>query len=203
MKKSGKTLSAVFIVTILFSTNPAFPTGDVLLFENFEGGQVPPEGWDSVVTVAGHTWQIEHRAGYYVDGMYSAICPWQSSQTQDEWLIAPAENLSDYSGVLLTFYWYGSTYFANRANLYVMASTDGSNYTAVWEIPYDPEGDGSHDWTFQAVDLGAYGGSPNVYIAFRYYGKNGDSVIIDVITLTAGTLSVEPSSFGRIKTLYR
>lgn len=199
-------IKLVFTTVIVFiscGSVTAFATGGVLLFENFEGGQVPPEGWDSVVTVPDYTWQIEHRVGYYVDGIYSAICPWQSSQTQDEWLIAPVVDLSGYSGASLTFYWYGSTYFADRANLYVMASTDGSNYAAVWEIPYDPEGDGSHDWTFQTVDLGAYGGSPNVYIAFRYYGKNGDSVIIDIVTLTGGTLSVEPSSFGKIKTMYR
>lgn len=198
-----KVVFAAIIAIISCGSVTAFATGDILLFENFESGQIPPEGWDSVVTVPGYTWQIEHRVGYYIDGIYSAICPWQSSQTQDEWLIAPAIDLTDYSGASLTFYWYGSTYFADRANLYVMASADGSNYTALWEIPYDPEGDGSHDWTFQTVDLGAYGGSPTVYVAFRYYGKNGDSAIIDVITLTGGNLSVEPSSFGKIKTMYR
>jgi hypothetical protein len=203
MRISSKAVLTTIIAVFLYGSVTAFATGDVLLFENFEGGQVPPEGWDSVVTVASHTWQIEHRVGYYVDGIYSAICPWQSSQTQDEWLIAPPINMSDYSGASLTFYWYGSTYFADRANLYVMASTDGSNYTAVWEIPYDPEGEGSHEWTFQTVDLSAYAGSPTVHIAFRYNGRNGDSVIIDVIRLTGGTLSVEPSSFGHIKIMYR
>jgi hypothetical protein len=198
-----KVVFTAIIAVISYGSVTAFATGDILLFENFEGGQVPPEGWNSIVTVPDYTWQIEHRVGYYIDGMYSAICPWQSSQTQDEWLIAPVVDISGYAGASLTFYWYGSTYFADRANLYVMASTDGSNYTAVWEIPYDPEGHGSHDWTFQTVDLGAYGGSPTVYIAFRYYGKNGDSVIIDVVTLTGGTLSIEPSSLGEIKTMYR
>ncbi|UCE26350.1 MAG: choice-of-anchor J domain-containing protein [Candidatus Coatesbacteria bacterium] len=198
VKKVLATIAVVFV-----SCSAAFATGDLLLFENFEGGIVPPDGWDSVVTVPAYTWQIEHRVGYYVDGIYSAICPWQASETQDEWLISPVVNLTDYSGATLSFYWYGSTYYADNANLHIMVSTDGSNYDDVWEIPYHSDGHGSHNWTFQIVDLSAYAGSPNVYVGFRYYGRNGDSVIIDVITLAGGTLPVESSSFGRIKTIYK
>lgn len=202
MKISIKAVLTTVTVVFLYGS-AASATGDILLFENFEGGAVPPGGWDSVVTVPSHTWKTEHRVGYYVDGIYSAICPWQASETQNEWLIAPAVNLSDYSGATLSFYWYGSTYYADRANLHVMVSTDGSNYDDVWEIPYHSDGSGSHNWTFQNVDLSGYAGSPDVYVAFRYNGRNGDSVIVDVITLKGGTLSVESSSFGRIKTIYK
>lgn len=203
MRASVMFVSALIIAAAFFFAAEARATSDVLLLESFEGGEVPPEGWDSVVTVPSKTWELEDRVGYVVDGLYSARCEWQDTQLQDEWLISPDLDFSAWTAPVLSFYWYGSTYFAQFANLHVMVSDDGANYDDVWEIPFDDDGTGSHRWTYKEIELGAYGGSPAVNVAFRYYGQGGDTVIIDVVTVTGLSTAVAPASLGQVKANFR
>jgi len=119
----------------------------------------------------------------------------------DEKLIAPAVDLSSYPSADLSFWWYGSTYYAENANLYILVSVDGSNYDDIWEIPFDPSGEGSHIWTQQYLSLADYADSSTVYIMFNYLGDGGDWVFIDDILVESAD-AIEGSSLGRIKAAF-
>jgi len=194
-------MSKYWLLTLFLLVLAISVYGDDILLEDFEGGTVPPSGWTLDSNLGTHTWGIEDRPAYVHSGTYSAGCRYQSGQTQDEKLITPAIDISPYPSADLSFWWYGSTYYAQFANLYVRVSTDGSNYDDVWEIPYDPSGSGSHIWTQQYLSLGDYAASSTVYIMFRYLGDGGDWVFIDDISVVSSN-AVESSSLGRIKATF-
>ncbi|MCP4228528.1 MAG: hypothetical protein GY771_00065 [bacterium] len=191
-----------FFIIILVNAFTITAYGDVLLTEGFEGGAVPPTGWTLDSTVGSYTWDIESRPTYVHSGTYSAGCPYQSGQTQDEKLITPSVDISPYPSANLSFWWFGSTYYAQYANLYVRVSTDGSTYENIWEIPYSVSGEGSHRWTQQQLSLSDYAGSSTLYIMFRYYGDGGDWVFVDDISIESAD-AVEGASLGEIKTAFR
>ncbi|MCP4231843.1 MAG: hypothetical protein GY771_17075, partial [bacterium] len=87
-----KKLILIPLALILF----AAPMADDLLVEGFEGGTVPPTGWD--------VWQ-EGDAGYQWDiypsghtGSYSAYI-WYYYANMDQWLVSPTLDLSGYENL--------------------------------------------------------------------------------------------------------
>ena len=184
----------------------------VLLSENFDAtwGTDPdpndpylvPVGWDidglcigtqEGVPWATHYWRQfgdgaypfthtpPHCAGlWWSDGSY----PDPPDGAQDEWLISPEIDVSDYRQIDLTFY---SVYTMLRwgagdtAHDYIQVSTDqGETWTVVADLAHDPEYDfdtctggvGGYGWNWNEIpieiDLSLYAGSPSIMIAFRY-----------------------------------
>ena len=64
-----------------------------ILWEDFEGGVVPPAGWTAVVNNA-FTWEIDDYNPF--EGSYYASCFYDEDYTgtQDEWIISPLLDLS-------------------------------------------------------------------------------------------------------------
>ncbi|PID88301.1 MAG: hypothetical protein CSB06_00980 [Bacteroidia bacterium] len=97
----------------------------------------------------------------------------------EDWLISPPINLSYYSGLTLTFRHalnYKTSY--NDTEVYISDDYDGSSdpsKNGTWtklNVPTYPPGN-NWDWFDSGdIDLSAYGGKKNIYLAFKYKSTN-------------------------------
>jgi len=145
------------------------------IHEGFEES-FPPADWSVVVTNTTESWTqyetVSFTSGDIVptEGMYQAGVMWDYG-AQDEWLITnsmncPAGNLTfDFYGH------YGSTY---GDNYYVKVSTDGTNWTPLWNATDLPEGDNAYD-TPVSIDLSSYAGQ-NVQFAWHFVDGDGQGL---------------------------
>ncbi|UCD94738.1 MAG: dockerin type I repeat-containing protein [Candidatus Zixiibacteriota bacterium] len=159
-----------------------------ILWEDFEGGVVPPAGWTAVVNNA-FTWEIDDYDPF--EGSYYASCFYDSfyTGTQDEWIVSPLLDLSTSTTDLkLTFAWMGSYYWAvdpyDNYDLEVWISTDGgANFSTRLWYEHDYGEFTSWLWNQTTLDLSAYAGESSVKIGFRYYGYDGAQFSVDAIDL--------------------
>lgn len=156
--------------------------------EDFEGDVFPPSCW-TILSTSTTTW--EPYGG-------EASCSYGSvGETQDERLITPAINLSNYVSASLSFVFAANyTYIHNddpqeQYNLQVLASTDGGNTfpTLLYDLREDAGSFENWERITATANLSALVGQPNVKIAFKYYGMYGAQLIIDDINIT-GTVGV-------------
>ena len=154
--------------------------------EDFESGNMPPEGWTLESSNANFTWN-SYAAGP-ISGNYSASVEYDESLVpQDEKLISPVIDLSTSASALLTFKVSMSYYWSVDPNdnydFNVLVSTDGgATWTQVWN---------EHDYgVFESytpfnvqVSLDEYIGNNNVQLAFQYIGSDGAQVILDDIVI--------------------
>jgi carboxypeptidase family protein/type IX secretion system substrate protein len=164
------------------------------LVEDFEGGALP-EGW-TMTTLSAVGWFISQdgSSAYWTvpagDGYYA--CSNDDEANDDgsmDYLISPALDFSDRVTAELTF---DSFYGGNYGQLAtVEVSTDGTTFDVVYDVEI---GD---DWNEQVVDLSAYAGSPEVWIAFHSddvgawaSGWAIDNVTVDEATMQTGTFNL-------------
>jgi hypothetical protein len=119
--------------------------------------------------------------GYRLDGDYEQLI------SATRWARTPAIDCSDYENVTLSFQrWLGvQRSLSDRA--YIQVSTDGLNWTTVWENPDATVNDNS--WTAMQYDISAVADrQPTVYIRWgmgatdallHYSGWNIDEVLVD------------------------
>ena len=140
--------------------------------EGFEEA-FPPAGWSTVVTNTTYSWTqyetVVFQTGDVVptEGMYQAGVMWAES-AQDEWLITNSMNCPAGN---LTFDFYGHYGSTHLDNYYVKVSTDGTNWTPIWNATDLPEADNHYD-TPIAIDLSAYVGQ-NVQFAWNFVDGDG------------------------------
>ncbi len=156
-----------------------------LLDENFTDGNIPPKGvwgdWELRQTNANQTWYIDTTVPHTTP--YCGTIHRNGSQTlQDEWLITPSINFSQYTQIYLKFYWYTCYYvtvYKKYVDFNVSVSTDGgTNWTKIWS--FNSVGRFFHDWiwyntilpNYTPIDLSAYAGKKDVKIAFQYHSNN-------------------------------
>lgn len=115
------------------------------------------------------------------------------NETQDVWLISPPMDFSGINNILtlsfdwkMSYYWMVSPY--DKADLHVLVSTDkGQSWSGpLWFENY-PGFFESFEWQNSEVDLSSYAGLENVWIAFRYKGKDAASVYLDNFKIDDGS----------------
>jgi hypothetical protein len=112
-----------------------------LLDENFTDGNMPPKGvWGD--------WELKptNNQTWYIDSTTPRTTPYcgtirrNGSQTlQDEWLITPSLNFSQYpTEIYLEFYWYTCYYvtvYKKYVEFNISVSIDGgTNWTKIWRF---------------------------------------------------------------------
>jgi hypothetical protein len=155
------------------------PKGNIsIISENFSAGSLPPSGWIHNKTNLNGTWKID--SVRYHSPLYSASV-WRGPNChglQDEWLITPVLNFSDYlnptqtNRIFLEFWWYTDIYVVQNSLIYfnVSISTNGGlNWTNIWTAKNQS---GFPQFTFSRVgmpiELSEYRNESTVQIAFQY-----------------------------------
>lgn len=168
---------------------------------------MPPKGvwgdWELNQTNANQTWYIDSTIPHTTP--YCGTVHRDGSQTlQDEWLITPSLNFSQYTQIYLTFYWYTCYYvttYKKYVEFNVSVSIDGGAiWTKIWS--FNDVGQFFHDWTWynssypnnDPIDLSTCAGEKDVKIAFQYYSNTNASAeyqefSIDDILVYASTVS--------------
>ena len=179
---------------------------EILLEENFTDGNMPPTGewgdWELIQTNQNETWYIDssiphsypycgtvHRGSEYELGL------------QDEWLITPSLNFSEYSGIHLEFYWYADWWTSshmNITNLNVSISTDaGSTWTLIWSEDYIAGVFPTWEWIYsKEIDLSYYAGETDVKIGFQYYSNSTEQWQAQEFSIDDIQVSAENTSFA-------
>ena len=176
----------------------SIPIGAVdILSEGFEGGTVPPPGWELWQTNPNKTWEIYPNPH---SGNYNAIC-FPDSGSQNEGLVTPSLDFTGYSEIKLSFWWYMSYYFGvdpyDYYDLTVWITTDGISWIDIWcEDTIGPFNDWEYyDTTFGIhIDLSAYIGETNVRIAFYNSGFNGGEMGLDDILIYGEEVQNTPNA---------
>jgi len=153
---------------------------EIILEEDFSKGVIPPIDpilgqWVHKITAKNATWYIDESIPY-TDPYCATISRWDYEGLQNEWLITPRLDFSNYDVVNLRFFWYTSHLTAvwnDVIDLIVSISLDeGKTWTILWnEDDFDP----FISWTWQdsgEIDLSAYAHKSNVQIGFWYYSNN-------------------------------
>jgi hypothetical protein len=179
----------------------------VLVTEDFSAAWVPatnnqaPPGWDQVGIATGTQVgypDLTHYFSRFDDAYfvgaygfsfaqsppYSAGIWWSSDEAQDEYLISPELDLTDYVDTEMVFraMYTMASYGASSTNhIYIKASTDGGlNWDILGDLPHDPQfdfpgatgGPLGPGWNYYendlVIDLSGYDGESSVYVAINY-----------------------------------
>jgi hypothetical protein len=184
-----------------FATNP----DEVVFAESFEGDNFPPTGWTTQATLATYTWK--QSAGYSIatdpptpidpqGGSQFAYVDWQDIEQQDEWLISPAYDLSEVSGLQFSFWFNGTPYWSvenDFCDLTLKVKTSNTQWTDIWS-EHDETDWPTYAWAKVILDnLTDLEGASGVQFAFVYTGLDGANFNIDNIKLqkAGGTVSTE------------
>lgn len=159
--------------------------------EGFEGGEVPPLGWEVVQTNARETWEIHTQMEFPppYEGIFAArVDPDTQSGLQDEVLLTPPFQASD---AWLEFFSAGSISWCrdgteDHCNLNVWlveGDWDGVNDLMIYTA--DESWLGEFIWSPSVVDLTPYL-QPDlpVRVGFQYEGQEGERIGLDAIFIT-------------------
>lgn len=150
-----------------------------LVEESFETA-VPPAGWTTMTTGNSFSWM--QSTSLANTGAASAYVPYGPiGAWQDEWLVTPALDATTMSTVTLEFaeneaYW-ASWGLEHNIMVSTTVPDDPAAFTDV--LTMTPANHSIVGWTMVSVDLTAYAGMDNIYIAFRYQGDYADNWYID------------------------
>lgn len=125
--------------------------------------------WTKHSVVGAQEWTLG-TDGYGNPGNYARMSGYSSgNNTNDDWLISPAIDLSAVTTATLTFDT-AKNYSGNDLEAFVSTDYDGSSApsTATWTPLSANLSSGSWNWVSSgAIDLSSYTGG-NIYVAFRY-----------------------------------
>lgn len=178
---------------------------EVLLEENFTDGNMPPTGdwgvWELIQTNQNETWYIDSTIPHSYP--YCGTVHRGSEDElglQDEWLITPSLNFSEYSRINLEFYLYGDRWTsqqANITNLNVSISTDGgSTWNFIWSEDHIG---GLPTWVWiesGEIDLSDYAGETDVKIGFQYYSNSAEQWQAQEFSIDDIKVSAESNEFN-------
>ena len=182
------------------------PKGEIfILAENFSDGSIPPSGWIRDETNPAGTWKIDS-IRYHSESYSAAV--WRGPNChglQDEWLITPDLNFSQYlnpshtNPIFLKFWWYTDQYVVEHSLIYfnVSISTNGGeDWTKIWTAKNQ-----SNFPQYQFTDVGIpidiseYRNESNVMIGFQFYSNTEEEAIAqyfaidDVLIVTEGPVN--------------
>lgn len=186
-------------------------SAQVIFEENFEGATLP-DGWTittnandggwlvgSAPALSSQAFPIESNGSSRIIATNDDGCNCNKS---NEYLIMPPLDLSDMTGVVLSFdaFYTDQSYQGNQEDATIEVSLDGTN----WTVLEDLHGHGS--WDRHNVDLSAYAGEANVLVGFRYddgggwlYGFAIDNVAVEVPpALEVSLAEVDRRLFGEV-----
>ncbi|KYK23599.1 hypothetical protein AYK25_09960 [Thermoplasmatales archaeon SM1-50] len=162
------------------------PKGNVsILSENFSAGSMPPSGWVRSVTNPNGTWKIDTARRHSVPNSASVYRGLSCFGLQDEWLITPNLNFSEYSTgsnkYFLRFWWYTDIYVVQNSVIHfnVSISTNGGiNWTKIWTAK-DQSGFPQYKWTEigMPIDISEYRDESNVTIGFQFFSNTTQHAI--------------------------
>ena len=181
---------------------------------DFEDGEIPDD-WDVVETASENdTFPVNWFVATTDDsvamgnGFFMAWVNYSESETQDEWIITPEMDFTDYSDSLYLDFlqvYHVPDPWADSATVYIRVSTDnGATWPdTIYSITTESE-PGLAQVTLDLADLApACVNSDSVKIGFEYSGRNGDSAGLDDIVVRAGAgTGIRNSSWGRIKSRF-
>lgn len=166
---------AILCFGLLPSKTPAQSVTVDLLFEDFESGTFPPDGWYHFVNGSstrgwGTGSKLRGTAAFHDDHLNS----------NDNLLVTPPMSFFAYSGGQAWLHFLQSTAFASFRDYHLVeVSLDGgATFQTIWN-------DTGADAAFASVDLdlSAYAGMTGVIIAFRYIGDNADQWWVDEVKI--------------------
>ncbi len=143
--------------------------------EGFEES-FPPANWTTVVTNTTQSWAqyetVTFSTGDIVptEGMYQAGVMWDYA-AQDEWLITNSMNCPAGN---LTFDFYGQYGSEYGDSYYVKVSTDGTNWTPIWNASDLAPAENHYDAPI-VIDLSAYAGQ-TVQFAWNFVDGDGQGL---------------------------
>jgi hypothetical protein len=151
-----------------------------LMYESFETS-MPPQGWHRYGFGDSHGWSrtfSRRRTGAFSAWIQSG----PAGTSQDEWLVAPL----DLTGLIAPeVEWYESDndWATLGGHHMLLASTTSPTDTTTFTMILDmtPAGHtiAGFDGEPVVVDLSAFAGEPEVWLAWRYVGNGGDDWFID------------------------
>lgn len=155
-----------------------------LLYEDFDEGDFPPNGWERVVTNQDYFWFPGATQDWGFDEIDSsddgsAAIPW-IDEDQDEWMISPELDLTTVSEPQLSFYVLHGTTYLSYAVMKLKISTDANheNWTELWQTEDDG---GGFEWRKIEIDLSGYTNESTVKLGWQYVGNNGNDMAMDSI----------------------
>lgn len=176
------------------------PNVDILI-EGFEAPSNTPAGWHKIHL--GNSWGWGRTSSQSQSGNASFyVRPGSSGYNQDEYLVTPALDFSYHIAPKLTWHEDEVDWVSNGGTHYVMVSTTSQTDPATFEVvaemtPANHTINGFGSDTPAEVDLSAYAGMSEVYVAMRYVGSAQDYWYIDdfkVLELVGAGGDVLPSS---------
>jgi len=172
-----------FIIRISAHAQPF----ETLIFnEHFDTNSFQNEGW-TIQSKSLKTWQTKElviNPFSTIDNTStsSAVCDW-SSDAQEEWLVSPMINLSDFKEISLLFYIGINTKWASKTPLTVFVRNDANTAwqlaDSVWFSTQMPSTNNVWLWKEVELDISKFIKSTSVQIALRYKGNSGDLIAID------------------------
>ncbi|MCX6661223.1 MAG: hypothetical protein NTY91_01590 [Euryarchaeota archaeon] len=189
------------------------PKGNIsILAENFSDGSMPPLGWIHDKINPSGTWKIDSTRSHSPPNSASVWRGPNCHGLQNEWLITPGLNFSEYvnpshtNKITLDFWWYTDIYVVQNSLIYfnVSISTNGGiNWTKIW-IAKDQSGFPQYQFTHvgMPIDLSEYRNESNVTIGFQFYSNTEEEdeaqyfAIDDIFVLTEGPVNFSCDAGG-------
>ncbi|EIM78587.1 hypothetical protein A3SI_02486 [Nitritalea halalkaliphila LW7] len=145
------------------------------IFEDFNTScqEGLPDGWTAIAITGQQLWECTQfgRAGNNATanapfGLQANGFANGTQQTNEQWLISPAFDLSEFDFPLLSF-WTRVAFAGPRLELFIAQDFSGDPQTATW-IALEDRFATENFWTFsQEIDLSDFKNAP-VHLAFRY-----------------------------------
>lgn len=174
-------VSSDHTIYAIFRLNTA--TCESLILEGFEGGVVPPSGWQLRSTNK-NTWRIGSDLPH--TGLYTATVRWDPNQ-QDELLLSQRLSITE---AILHFWSLGSTYWCrddnNNCDLevwIVVGEWDGGTGDDILVGKADDAWTGTFEWSDSSFNLTSLLPEKPIRIGFRYKGIDGADVAIDDVQI--------------------
>lgn len=186
------------------------------LAENFDASTSLPVGWAAYVGLDGngttYDWIVttppanigpaaENAKGRYFSAPNCAFVRFEAGTINEDWLVTPLVNLTNYTAASLTFYagqQYSSEYFT--AYIVKVSTTSQTDHSSFVDVATYSESDltgGGNSPTSnltaqKTVSLAAYNGQ-QIYIAFVMIQDDGDNWSLDdvVVSGTLGTTTFD------------
>lgn len=193
-------LGSLFLGSILSSNAQT-----TVFTENFNAGTLPT-GWTvNDADGDGQNWSVVQITEE--DGTPSSVYPtpvlrsasWISTRVlnPNNWVFTPALNLTAYAGQTITLKWKVSAadadYDAEKYSVYVSNTNTPAGMLASTTTMTENSLDGVNTLTQRTLNISAFAGQNNIYVAFRHYGVSDEFTmeIDDVEVISSTTVSTD------------